>query len=176
MRSPSKIKCGYFESRFKTTYSEATRESSTVTAFWLVANGIQDGQRYYTEIDFAESGLHWNGPNAMAAYRHHVWPVPAGGVSSRLVSNTSLSNISENYHVYAGEWNASQIRIFHDGKKVGITHDSVDYWGNFKYPMALFISIGVGDITNPLMLSTSEFDYTAEFDYVRVWQRPPSSE
>ncbi len=176
MRSLGKIECGYVEARLKA----ANTNSFTTTAFWLSANGNYDGKSYWNEIDIAEIGLPFNQPHEVATYRHHVWPVPPGETeyaagyaktSGLLAVNGALSNIAENYHVYAVEWTGEHLKAFHDGEHIGVTYNMSEYTtGVYDSPMNIIAS--TAKYSNDSLIN----EVNSKWDYIRVWQRPPSSE
>ena len=161
-RSIKKIKYGYFEAKIKTSITPGT-----TSAFWLSANGIQDGNRYWRELDILEAGQSTSDPGRVEAARHSIFPTP---IKSGLLAGKTLSNISTTFHTYGMEWDETIIKIYYDGVLAGsYTHNS-----EFSHPMNVIFSNGTRApySNNP---TATGFPSTAEIEYIRAWKRPPST-
>lgn len=144
-------------------------------AFWLLPNGVQ----WPTggEIDIMEnrgsqplivsSAYHWQtNPNVPCCSQHQFvfeeYSTSAGG---------NPVNFHEGFHVYAVEWEATQLRFYVDG----ILHYTVNETANrpiFETPMNIILNLAVGGDFGGDPNGTTVFPQVMEVDYVRVWQRP----
>ena len=173
MRSVSKIKYGYFESRFKTT-----RAPGVSTAFWLATNSIQDGQRYWSEIDILESGQSdinfiISLENLAQATTHAIYPLPWKHGSLNQI--TTLPDIDTNFNTYAMEWNEEWVTVYYNGEQ-GNTHYNSESAGSFTYPMNIIFDAEARGSVRSAPQDWKDLTTTAEIDYVRVWKKKADCE
>lgn len=159
------IAFGYFEARIR----GAPLYPGVCPAFWA----YRKGGDYWTELDFVEME---EGQTAAEQNRidftSHVFP-PTDGLPAE-VSNSTQTVFSfdprADFHVYAHEWNRTDLTWYVDGNVV--KHLPAEpYFNNSAWPMDVVISFGVRGALRTHPNSTG-FPTTFATDYVRVWQRP----
>jgi beta-glucanase (GH16 family) len=141
-------------------------------AFWLLPNGTQ----WPTggEIDILEnrgrqplvvsSAYHWQtNPGPCCAQHRFVsedYSTTAGG---------ERVNFHEGFHIYAVEWEATELRFYVDG----VLHFTVNELPDrpiFENPMNIILNLAVGGDFGGDPDGTTLFPQHMEIDYVRVWQ------
>lgn len=144
-------------------------------AFWLLPNGVQWPTA--GEIDILEnrgsqplvvsSAYHWQtNPNVPCCSQHQFvfeeYSTSTGG---------NPVNFHDGFHVYAVEWEATQLRFYVDGT----LHYTVNETANrpiFETPMNIILNLAVGGDFGGDPNGTTVFPQFMDVDYVRVWQRP----
>jgi beta-glucanase (GH16 family) len=141
-------------------------------AFWLLPNGTQ----WPTggEIDILEnrgrqpyvvsSAYHWQTDPAPCCSQHRF-------VSKEYstTANGRPLNFHDGFHVYAVEWEATQLRFYVDD----VLHYTIDELANrpiFENPMNIILNLAVGGHFGGNPDGTTVFPQYLEIDYVRVWQ------
>jgi beta-glucanase (GH16 family) len=140
-------------------------------AFWLLPNGVQ----WPTggEIDILEN----RGSQPFIVSSAYHWQTSSGGqhqfVTEEYVANQGGSpvNFHDGFHVYAVEWEATQLRFYVDGT----LHYTVNETANrpiFETPMNIILNLAVGGNFGGDPNATTVFPQVMDVDYVRVWRRP----
>ena len=158
---PSGVTYGRFEARIK----GASRWPGVCPAFWAYRHG--DG--YWTELDFVEMLENWQNETDID-FTSHVFP-PTPGVEEEISNSTHTTfqfDPRDDFHVYAMEWNATQLTWWVDDDIVKVM-PAFPYFDR-KWPMDVVISMG---LRNPLKKTPSAEGFPTTFyvDWVRVWQR-----
>jgi beta-glucanase (GH16 family) len=143
-------------------------------AFWLLPNGIQWPTA--GEIDILEnrgrqptivsSAYHWQ-TNPGPCCNQHEFVVEEYSATN----NGAPVNYHNDFHVYAVEWEATQLRFYVDG----VLHFTVNETANrpiFETPMNIILNLAVGGDFGGDPNATTVFPQYMDVDYVRVWQRP----
>ncbi|UYZ62504.1 RICIN domain-containing protein [Hymenobacter weizhouensis] len=147
---------GYFEGRFKVAPGQGM--SGFWPAFWLAPSST----KWPPEIDIVEFFGHSGEP---AANLH--WPEPSqeDNHDKREIKLNTGIDYSQDFHVYAVEWDASKIVWYIDGKEMGrfTEHIPAD-------PMGILINFGIGVdwLGYPAAAALPAY---FECDWVRVYQR-----
>ena len=145
-------------------------------AFWLLPNGTQ----WPTggEIDILEN----RGSQPLIVSSAYHWQTKPGPCCSqheyvveehRAKKNGRPVNFHDDFHVYAVEWEAMQLRFFVDG----VLHYTVKETPNrpiFETPMNIIVNLAVGGDFGGTPDGTTVFPQIMDVDYVRVW-RPSKS-
>jgi beta-glucanase (GH16 family) len=169
-------KYGYYEARIK-----IPKHNGTFPAFWLHHQKKNDEGTRKTEIDIMENLGHF--PWYIYNSFHYTGGSPKPQPQGQIGSETGV-HYSEDYHVYAVEWEPGRITWFIDGVQVSeLVNSNVDYeelyliinlamggsWidsannsGGFgrHYPIK-HLDLGLENFHNPAL----------EIDYVRVYKR-----
>lgn len=143
-------------------------------AFWLLPNGVQ----WPTggEIDILEnrgsqthvvsSAYHWQSKPGPCCDQHqfvvHEYSASQNGMPV---------NFHTGCHLYAVEWEATQLRFYVDGN----LHFTVDETADrpiFENPMNIILNLAVGGDFGGDPNGTTVFPQHMDIDYVRLWQRP----
>lgn len=164
---------GRVEARIKTT-----RHSGNFPAFWMMPQDNSIGWPNAGEIDI------WEQINR-EHYAHHTihtnWTYNLGKKNDPKSSSNEWANMDE-WHVYALEWDKSQLRWYLDGVQVfSYSKKAADadalskgQWP-FDKPFYIILNQSVGNgswAANP----DEGFIYETLFDYVRVYQIEKSGE
>ena len=86
-------------------------------------------------------------------------------------NNGAPVNFHNGFHVYAVEWEATQLRFYVDN----VLHFTVNELTNrpiFENPMNIILNLAVGGDFGGDPDGTTVFPQEMDIDYVRVWQRP----
>ena len=90
-------------------------------------------------------------------------------------SNTLVSGIlSDDFHVFAIEWDSAAVRFFVDGKAhYGVTREAIERYGQsvLDQPFFLLLNLAVGGHFDGDPQSDAIFPATMLVDYVRVYSR-----
>lgn len=158
---------GRVEARIKTT-----RHSGNFPAFWMMPQDNSAGWPNAGEIDIWEQINRDN-------YAHHTihtnWSYNLGKKNAPKSSSNEWANMDE-WHVYALEWDETQLRWYLDGEQVFSYSKKVadadalskGQWP-FDKPFYIILNQSVGNgswAANP----DEGFVYETLFDYVRVYQ------
>jgi beta-glucanase (GH16 family) len=86
--------------------------------------------------------------------------------------NRQTYNIADDFHVYAIEWDASQISWFYDGEKYHtVTREDVgDRAWPFDQPFFIILNLAIGGTLGGLVNPNTVFPAQYLVDYVRVFQ------
>jgi beta-glucanase (GH16 family) len=142
-------------------------------AFWLLPNGTQ----WPTggEIDILEN----RGRQPLLVSSAYHWQTNPGPCCSQhqfvfeeytTTANGSPVNFHAGFHVYAVEWEATQLRFYVDN----VLHYTVNELANrpiFENPMNIILNLAVGGDFGGDPDATTVFPQHMDVDYVRVWQR-----
>ena len=167
LESVHKFSPGRFEARI-----DLPTTQGMWPAFWLLPNGTQ----WPTggEIDILEnrgrqpflvsSAYHWQtNPGPCCSQHQFVFEEYAVG------QNGSPVNFHEGFHIYAVEWEATQLRFYVDG----VLHYTVNELANrpiFENPMNIILNLAVGGDFGGDPNATTIFPQHMDIDYVRYWQ------
>jgi beta-glucanase (GH16 family) len=112
VQSKAKVKYGYFEIRCRPMNSSAS------SAFWFYCNDAANN--WWTEIDMFEIGAGARGHERTVHMNVHVFETPTEGKKHWDKSGVWQApfNLSDDFHVYALEWNAKEINYYVDGNCV----------------------------------------------------------
>jgi beta-glucanase (GH16 family) len=144
-------------------------------AVWLMGTDIPEvGWPTCGEIDVMENVGYE--PEKIHASIH----VKGEGPDGKEVSETTtavVEQLTKEFHVYAMEWDAKQVRIFVDDRKY-FSYDRFDAKGNekpwpFDKPLYLKLNFAVGGTWGGKFgIDDSAFPQKFVIDYVRVYQKP----
>lgn len=144
-------------------------------AIWMLpTDWAYGGWAASGEIDILEAvNPGASGGNTIYGTLHYggAWPnnTHKGG------STVPATSITDNFHIYAVEWEAGQIRFYVNGR---LYHTATDWWSsggafpapfNKRFHMLLNVAVG-GTWPGPPNAST-RFPQVMEVDYVRVYQK-----
>jgi beta-glucanase (GH16 family) len=136
-------------------------------AFWLNANNVP--WPLGGEIDIMEN--RGSQPNIVSSAYH--WPaVPGQAGSSQYVFEEYTSpgvNFHSGFHVYAVEWEETQLRFYVDGN----LHFTVNENSNrpiFETPKNIIVNLAVGGNFGGDPNDSTVFPQQMFVDYVRIWQ------
>ncbi len=161
-----RFKYGYFESRVKV----ATQPGMN-TAFWIQAarmaapdrgtGAVDDTANNGTEIDILEYisrqgevahfNLHWNG--------YGKW-------HKSLPADAWLHGLRKGFHTYAVEWTPDGYRFFVDGRLSWQASEAISHTEEYVI-LDLEPSAWAGGLDKAVLPAS------AEFDWVRIWQKTP---
>lgn len=142
-------------------------------AFCLLPNGVQ----WPTggEIDILEnrgsqplivsSAYHWQA-NPGPCCAQHRFVVHEYSASQ----NGSPVNFHTGFHLYAVEWEATQLRFYVDGTLHFTVNEAADR-PIFENPMNIILNLAVGGDFGGDPDGTTVFPQHMDIDYVRVWQK-----
>lgn len=136
--------------------------AGTWPALWMLGDNIGSvGWPTCGEIDIMEAI--GNNPNVIYGTLHY--PGHYGGSADS--SNTAISNISSQFHVYSLEWRADTIKFMVDSVvfKTFTNTSSTPFNANFFLIMNVAMGGNFGGSVDPNFVSS-----TMEVDYVRVYQ------
>ena len=138
-------------------------------AFWMLGTNFPEvGWPACGEIDIMENvGFE---PNRVHASAHGVGN---SGSNSMTGYYDAPAALSEDFHVYAIEWSADEIRWFFDGQEY-YRISSSDMRGEwvFDHPFFIIINLAVGGNWPGSPDETTQFPQQMLVDYVSVYQRP----
>lgn len=142
-------KNGYWEAKIK-----AAPGNGFLTAFWAKTEEV-----WPPEIDFME--VKGNEPYKVYMTQHY-----SNGSGQHVADGgnwTSSNDLTNDYHVYGVEWDASQIKWYVDGQLRRTTTNQIDK------SLYLLLNVHVGmDWTGDPQDSNTRYAYV---DWVRVWKR-----
>ncbi|MBM3153622.1 MAG: glycoside hydrolase family 16 protein [Chloroflexi bacterium] len=142
-------------------------------AFWMLGNDIPGaGWPACGEIDIMENiGRE---PGIVHGTLHGPGFYGADGISSAY-SLPDGAAFSADFHVYAIEWEADEVRWYVDGNLYGTVRKSqfseTQRWV-FDHPFFIILNVAVGGGWPGYPDATSAFPQTMLVDYVRVYQKP----
>ncbi|MCS7010580.1 MAG: glycoside hydrolase family 16 protein [Anaerolineales bacterium] len=141
-------------------------------AFWMLGNDIAEvGWPACGEIDIMENiGRE---PNIVHGTVHGPGFYGAGGLSSSYALSDGAA-FADDFHVYAVEWEAEEIRWYVDGRLYGTVRKSQfpeTYRWVFDHPFFIILNVAVGGNWPGYPDETTIFPQAMRVDYVRVYQR-----
>lgn len=138
-------------------------------AFWLLGNDIGSvGWPQCGEIDIMEHV----GFEPVTTHGAIHGPGYSGNTPF-IGANYLNESVSNNYHVYAVEWNSTSVKFFVDGTNFYTVNKSqVQTYGNWVYdhPMFILLNVAVGGQWPGSPDGTSTFPQRMYVDYIRVYQ------
>jgi beta-glucanase (GH16 family) len=164
---------GYMEVRAK-----LPSELGAWPAIWLLGNGTWPDTGEIDVVEWAsmfssnqaQAALHFKGDNNQTTTTY-------GNTSYK--ASTTLSSLIDEFHTYQLWWTPEAIRIGVDGdvnkahfeymKPAGATAS----WWPFDNPMNIILNLAIGGTMGGAVPNT-DFSYTMEVDYVRVYQQVES--
>lgn len=142
-------------------------------AFWMLGNNISSvGWPECGEIDILEAVNYFTEVVGAVHY----------GTSNPYVHDYNSSgynpglNVSADYHVYAIEWEPTEIRWYFDGvifRKTSTWWNSSPYPAPFNLPFFFILNIAVGGNWPGYPDASTPFPQYMYIDYVRVYQKTP---
>ncbi len=161
---------GRAEARLKIPYGQGIWP-----AFWSLGNNFGDvGWPTSGEIDIMENiGRE---PDIVHGTVHGPGYSGANGIGGGYTYTEALSN---NYHVYAIEWEPDEIRwYFDDTQYFTLTHAMLPAGAPwvFDHPFFLIMNVAVGGYWPGYPDESTIFPQTMSVDYVRVYQAPTEPE
>jgi beta-glucanase (GH16 family) len=138
-------------------------------AFWLLGNDIGAvGWPQCGEIDIMEH------VGFEPVTTHGAMHGPGySGNTPFIGANYLNESVSNNYHVYAVEWNSTSVKFFVDGTNFYTVNKSqVQTYGNWVYdhPMFILLNVAVGGQWPGSPDGSSTFPQRMYVDYIRVYQ------
>ena len=138
-------------------------------AFWMLGNDIGSvGWPQCGEIDIMEH------VGFEPVTTHGAMHGPGySGNTPFIGANYLNESVSNNYHVYAVEWNSTSVKYFVDGNNFYTVNKSqVQTYGNWVYdhPMFLILNVAVGGGWPGSPDGSSTFPQRMLVDYIRVYQ------
>ena len=154
---------GRIEARMKLPYGQGIWP-----AFWMLGNNNK-GWPASGEIDILEHI--GKDPNTIYATVHAPGYSGGNGVGSNLV--VPEGTLKDDFHVYAIEWQANEIRWFFDDQEYFklTPADVPDVW-IFDHDFFIIMNMAVGGRWPGYPDKTTTFPQFMTVDYVRVYQRP----
>ena len=156
---------GRFEARIQIPYGQGIWP-----AFWMLGEDIpQVGWPQSGEIDIMENiGRE---PATVHGTVHGPGYSGADGVGSGF--NLTSGQFSEDFHVYAIEWEPEEIRWYVDDTLYhALTPDDVPGEWVYDHPFFIILNVAVGGAWPGYPDETTEFPQQMLVDYVRVYQTP----
>ncbi len=156
---------GRFEARMQLPYGQGIWP-----AFWLLGEDIlRSGWPGCGEIDIME--YIGRQPDRVYATVHGPGYSGGAGVGSSFLF--SQGSPSEDFHVYAIEWEPQEIRWYVDDTPYfAVTPDSLPGRWVFDHPFFIILNLAVGGNWPGRPDETTVFPQFLRVDYVRVYQRP----
>jgi len=157
---------GKFEARIKIPYGQGLWP-----AFWMLGNDISsNGWPACGEIDIMENVGKL--PATVYGTLHGPGYSGANGLSSS--SSLTTGKYADDFHVYAVEWEGTQIRFYVDGALTGTRSAAGLASGSlwvFDHPFFLILNVAVGGAWPGSPDGTTVFPQKMQVDYVRVYRR-----
>ncbi|MDH3430210.1 MAG: family 16 glycosylhydrolase [Gammaproteobacteria bacterium] len=142
-------------------------------AFWMLSQDSPYGIWAATgEIDIVEAvNLDGTGGNEIFATIHYGGEFPANASSS--VTYTPGPDVTEGFHTYAMEWDATEIRWYFDGDLYAVQNNwsstAAPYPAPFDQPFHVLLNLAVGGNFPGNAIDGDIFPATMEVDWVRVY-------
>jgi beta-glucanase (GH16 family) len=158
---------GRFEARIKIPSGQGIWP-----AFWLLGNDFAtNGWPTCGEIDIMENV----GSQPATVYGTIHGPGYSGSTAISASNTLATGKYADDFHVYAVEWESTQIRFYVDGFLYA-TRTPADLPSNgsvwvFDHPFFLLLNVAVGGNWPGAPDSTTVFPQQMLVDYVRVYQR-----
>ncbi|NQU43980.1 family 16 glycosylhydrolase, partial [bacterium] len=142
---------GYFEARMR--YCPI----ATNNAFWLWRVG---GENYPTlEIDINEGHL----PSEVAMTTHYYQDSSVERYSSGMAVDVEGVDLSDDFHIYAAEWNEQEITFFTDGKPLRTIPRHYYEPGHLEHVM--FSTMAYEDTPDEMDGKSMDVDWVRVFEY-----------
>jgi|GEM_PF-551984 len=156
---------GRVEARMKLPYGQGIWP-----AFWMLGEDVNDlGWPRSGEIDIMEH----IGRKPTHIYATVHGPGYSGGGGVGHFTTFPAGSLSENFHVYAIEWEPDEIRWYvNDNQFFKLTPDQVPGEWVFDHPFFILINLAVGGNWPGYPDESTKFPQYLFTDYVRVYQRP----
>lgn len=156
---------GRVEARIKLPYGQGIWP-----AFWMLGDDIyKKGWPNGGEIDILE--FIGKEPDKIYATVHGPGYFGGSGIGSSLT--TSAESLRNDFHVYAIEWEAKEIRwYFDDQLYFTVTTEDVPGEWVFDHPFFVILNLAVGGRWPGYPDETTVFPQFLYVDYVRVYQKP----
>lgn len=142
-------------------------------AFWMLSQDSPYGTWAATgEIDIMEAiNLDGTGGNEIYGTIHYGGEFPANTYSGE--TYTPSVDVTEDFHVYAIEWDVSEIRWYFDGALYAVQNNwfstAAPYPAPFDQPFHILLNLAVGGNFPGFAVDNSVFPATMEVDWVRVY-------
>ena len=157
---------GRFEARIKIPYGQGIWP-----AFWLLGNDIStNGWPTCGEIDIMENIGRFPG----TVYGTIHGPGYSGGAGLQSSTQLAAGKFADDFHIYAVEWEGTQIRFYMDGLLFGTRTSAQIPTGAtwvFDHPFFLILNVAVGGNWPGSPDGTTLFPQQMLVDYVRVYRR-----
>ena len=146
-------------------------------AFWLLPqDSPYGGWAASGEIDIMEAVNHGgSGDNIVHGTSHYGGEFPANALSSE--SYLVPTNVQDNFHTYAIEWDVAEIRWYVDGVLYAMQNNWSSTGGAFPapfdQPFYILLNVAVGGNWPGSPDATTVFPVTMEVDWVRVYSGEP---
>lgn len=162
---------GRVESRLKVPYGQGIWP-----AFWMLGNDIGSvGWPTSGEIDIMENVGYE--PNIVHGTIHG--PGYSGGSGIGGAYTLESGNFADDFHVFAIEWEPTEIRWYVDGEQYfSVTPENLPDGADwvFDHPFYLLLNVAVGGNWPGYPDGSTTFPQTMTVDYVRVYQAPDTAE
>jgi beta-glucanase (GH16 family) len=156
---------GRFEARMKLPFGQGIWP-----AFWMLGNDIDNaGWPRCGEIDIMEN------IGREPAIAHGTLHGPGYSAGNGLTGSYTLPNdqrFSDDFHVFAIEWEPNAIRFYVDGNLYGTKTQADVPAGNrwvYDHPFFIIMNVAVGGIWPGNPDSSTQFPQVMKVDYVRVY-------
>lgn len=138
-------------------------------AFWMLGKNIFEGTAWPAtgEIDILE--MVGGGKSDRIVHGTAHWK--ANGHQYVGDSVTYSEKLSQDFHIYAIEWNEDTIKWFFDGEQYFSLNIQSGAMSEFDAPFFILLNIAVGGNWPGNPDSTTKFPQTMKVDYVRVYQK-----
>ena len=142
-------------------------------AFWMLPQDSPYGEwAAKGEIDIVEAiNLGGTNGNEIFATIHYGGEFPANTSSG--VTYDPGPNVTEDFHVYAIEWDEFEIRWYFDGALYAVQNNwfstAAPYPAPFDQPFHILLNLAVGGNFPGFAVDSSVFPATMEVDWVRVY-------
>jgi beta-glucanase (GH16 family) len=149
---------GYYESRFKVPAGAGWH-----TSFWMMRDGAKAADGPNLELDVCENES--SRPTSYGVNTHQWIPGPHKGAGHKVVKTPSLA---EDYHVWACEFTADDIRFFFDGQIVQQLDAKQSQHGDMHVWLTMIAAPYLGGVK---AVDDTRLPAEASYDYVRVFVR-----
>ena len=138
-------------------------------AFWMLGKNIFEGTTWPAtgEIDILE--MIGGGQNDYIAHGTAHWEENGHTYVGNSYEHTD--KLSQDFHIYAIEWNSSSIKWYFDGHQYFGLNIKPASMSEFHSPFFILLNIAVGGNWPGNPDNTTEFPQTMQVDYVRVYQK-----
>ncbi len=139
-------------------------------AFWMLGKNIFEGTTWPAtgEIDILE--MIGGGENDSILHGTAHWE-EGGEHTYQGGSLTHSEKLSQDFHVYAIEWDDQQIKWFFDGEQYYSLSIQSSSMSEFDGPFFILLNVAVGGRWPGNPDETTQFPQTMEVDYVHVYQK-----
>ena len=142
-------------------------------AFWMLSQDSPYGTWAATgEIDVMEAvNLGGTGGNEIFGTIHYGAPFPGNVFTS--VTYTPSESVTDSFHTYAIEWDATEIRWYFDDTLYAVQNNwfssAAPFPAPFDQPFHILLNVAVGGNLPGVPNANTVFPVTMEVDYVRVF-------